>query len=86
MASDRLATRTVARSEGELATYLSDLAAELHGPRRRREAILTELRDGLEQATEDRIASGLASPTGRPRRRSPSSEAHTPSRTPSPAS
>ncbi len=59
MASDRLATRTVARSEGELATYLSDLAAELHGPRRRREAILIELRDGLEQATEDRIAAGL---------------------------
>ena len=60
MASDRLATRTVARSEGELATYLSDLAVELHGPRRRREAILTELRDGLEQATQDRIAIGLA--------------------------
>ena len=60
MASDRLATRTVARSEGELATYLSDLAVELHGPRRRREAILTELHDGLEQATQDRIATGLA--------------------------
>jgi hypothetical protein len=59
MASDRLATRTVARSEGELATYLSDLAAELRGPRHRREAILAELRDGLDQATEDRIASGL---------------------------
>jgi hypothetical protein len=43
-----------------LAAYLSDLAAQLRGPRRRREAILTELRDGLEQATEDRIASGLA--------------------------
>jgi hypothetical protein len=60
MASDRLATGTVARSEGELGTYLSDLAAQLHGPRRRRERILTELRDGLEQATEDRIATGLA--------------------------
>jgi hypothetical protein len=59
MASDRLATRTVARSEGELATYLSDLAAELRGPRRRREAILAELRDGLDQATEDCVASGL---------------------------
>ena len=59
MASDRLAASTVARSEGELATYISDLATELRGPRRRREAILTELRDGLDQATEDRVASGL---------------------------
>jgi hypothetical protein len=59
MASDRLATSTSANSAGELATYLSDLAAELRGPRRRREAILAELCDGLEQATEDRIAGGL---------------------------
>ena len=59
MASDRLATHTVARSEGELATYLSDLAVQLQGPRRRRDAILTELRDGLEQATEDNLANGL---------------------------
>ena len=47
MASDRLATSTVARSEGELATYLSDLAAELRGPRRRREAILSDLSVGV---------------------------------------
>ena len=60
MASDRLATSTVRPPEGALAAYLSDLAAQLHGPRRRREAILTELRDGLDQATEDRIATGLA--------------------------
>jgi hypothetical protein len=59
MASARLAASTVARSEGQLATYLADLAAELRGPRRRREAILAELCDGLDQATEDRIASGL---------------------------
>jgi hypothetical protein len=59
MASDRLATSTVALSEGGLATYLSDLAAELLGPRRRRKAILAELSDGLNQATEYRIASGL---------------------------
>jgi hypothetical protein len=39
--------------------YLADLAARLHGPRRRREAILTELRDGLHHATEDRLADGL---------------------------
>ena len=60
MASDRLATSTGTRVKDALAAYLSDLAAQLHGPRRRREAILNELRDGLEQATEDRIATGLA--------------------------
>ena len=60
MASDRLANSTGTRPKDALAAYLSDLAAQLHGPRRRRQAILTELRDGLEQATEDRIATGLA--------------------------
>ena len=47
MASDRLATSTGTRPKDALAAYLSDLAARLHGPRHRREAILTELRDGL---------------------------------------
>ena len=61
MASDRLATSTGTRPKDALAAYLSDLAAQLRGPRRRREAMLTELRDGLEQVTEDRIATGLAS-------------------------
>ncbi len=60
MAGDRLATSTGTRPLDALAAYLSDLATQLRGPRRRREAILTELRDGLEQATEDRIANGLA--------------------------
>ena len=60
MASDRLATSTGTRAKDAFAAYLSDLASQLHGPRRRREAILTELRDGLEQATADRIATGLA--------------------------
>jgi hypothetical protein len=60
MASDCIATNTGPRPKDALAAYLSDLAAQLHGPRRRREAIFTELRDGLEQATEDRIATGLA--------------------------
>ena len=46
------------RPEGELAGHLSDLAAQLRGPRIR-EAILTELRDGLDHATEDHIAAGL---------------------------
>ena len=60
MASDRLASSAGTRPKDALAAYLSDLAAQLRGPHRRREAILTELRDGLEQAIEDRIAIGLA--------------------------
>jgi hypothetical protein len=60
MASDRLTTGAGTRAKDGFAAYLSDLAAQLHGPRRRRKAILTELRDGLEQATQDRIATGLA--------------------------
>jgi hypothetical protein len=47
------------RLQGALATYLSDVAAQLRGPRRRRAAILAELRDGLDQATEDNITAGL---------------------------
>jgi hypothetical protein len=60
MASEHLATGSGTQPKDALAAYLSDLAVQLHGPRRRRDAILTELRDGLEQATEDRIATGLA--------------------------
>jgi hypothetical protein len=59
MASDRLAANTDMPLEGALATYLSDVGARLRGPRRRREAILAELRDGLDQATDDRVASGV---------------------------
>jgi hypothetical protein len=59
MARHRLATNTDARPEDAVADYLSDVAAQLYGPRRRRAAILAELRDGLDQATEDNIAAGL---------------------------
>ena len=59
MASNRLAASTGPRPADTPAAYLSDLAAQLRGPRRRREAILTELRDGLEQATKDHSATGL---------------------------
>jgi HAAS len=59
MARHRLATNADTRPEDAVATYLSDVAAQLYGPRRRREAILAELRDGLDQATEDHIAAGL---------------------------
>jgi HAAS len=59
MARHRLATNTDTRPEDAVATYLSDVAAQLYGPRRRRAAILAELRDGLEQAIEDNITAGL---------------------------
>jgi hypothetical protein len=59
MARHRLATNTDARPEDAVADYLSDVDAQLYGPRRRRAAILAELRDGLDQATEDNIAAGL---------------------------
>jgi hypothetical protein len=45
--------------EARLATYLAGIAAGLHGPRRRREQILAELRDGLDHAVADHAAAGL---------------------------
>jgi hypothetical protein len=57
MASHRITTDT--RADAALAAYLTDLAARLHGPRHRRAALLTDLRDGLDHATEDHIAAGL---------------------------
>jgi hypothetical protein len=59
MANHRIASNTDTQPDAALAGYLCDLAARLRGPHRRREAILTELRDGLEHAAEDRIAAGL---------------------------
>jgi HAAS len=59
MADHRLTADTDTRSDPALAAYLSDLTAQLRGPHRRREAILTELRDGLEHATQGHIAAGL---------------------------
>jgi hypothetical protein len=59
MASHRMTTAADKRADTVLAAYLADLAARLRGPRRRREAILAELRDGLDHATDDHIAAGL---------------------------
>lgn len=39
--------------------YLADLAGRLRGPRRRREQILAEIRDGLDHALADHAAAGL---------------------------
>lgn len=59
MAEHRITSTTDTQPDGALAAYLCDLTARLRGPRRRREAILTELRDGLGHAIDDRIAAGL---------------------------
>jgi hypothetical protein len=58
MAGHRLTADTETRDDA-LAAYLADLAARLRGPRRRREAILAELSDGLDQAAQDHRAAGL---------------------------
>jgi hypothetical protein len=50
---------TTQPGELQLDAYCRNLAARLHGPRRRREQILAELRDGLDHAVSDRIANGL---------------------------
>jgi hypothetical protein len=59
MASHRITADTETRPDAALTGYLADLATRLHGPRRRREVILAELRDGLDHATDDHIALGL---------------------------
>jgi hypothetical protein len=59
MAEHRIAGNTDTQPDVALAVYLSELTARLRGPRRRREAILTELRDGLDHATDDHLAAGL---------------------------
>jgi hypothetical protein len=53
---------TTARNAAEprLAAYLTEVAAGLHGPRRRRARILAELHDGLDQAVADHARDGLA--------------------------
>jgi hypothetical protein len=59
MASHRVNGTTTVRSDAPVTAYLDDLGARLRGPRRRRGQILAELRDGLDHATEERIAAGL---------------------------
>jgi hypothetical protein len=47
-------------AEPRLAAYLTEVAAHLHGPRRRRARILAELHDGLDEAAADHARDGLA--------------------------
>ena len=56
MAGDHVSTGP---AEAQLDAYLSDLAARLRGPRRRRERILAELRDGLDHAVTGHTTVGL---------------------------
>jgi hypothetical protein len=52
-------TPTTAATEARIRTYLDEVAAGLHGPRRPRTRILTELRDGLDEAVTHHAATGL---------------------------
>jgi hypothetical protein len=54
-----MSTAPTAATEGRIRAYLDEVAAGLRGPRRRRARILTELRDGLDQAVTARTADGL---------------------------
>lgn len=56
MAGDHVTTQL---GQVQIDAYFRDLAARLRGPRRRREQILAELRDGLDHAVSDHIANGL---------------------------
>jgi hypothetical protein len=60
MASHSLNHNTAAQSGAPIAEYLDELSARLLGPRRRRAQILAELRDGLNQATEEHLAAGMS--------------------------
>lgn len=57
MAGHRLSNPPAA--EAALDAYLSDLAAQLRGPRRHRHQILAELRDGLDHAITNHTIAGL---------------------------
>ena len=47
-------------AESRLAAYLTEVAARLHGPYRRRSRILAELHDGLDEAIAEHARDGLA--------------------------
>lgn len=55
MADDRLNNRA---AQAQLDAYVGELAARLRGPRRRRQRVLAELRDGLDGAVDARITDG----------------------------
>jgi hypothetical protein len=59
MAQHSLNHDTNVPGHAAISEYLNDLSARLSGPRRRRAQILTELRDGLDQATDEHVRAGL---------------------------
>ena len=60
MASNSLNDNTAAPSGAPIAEYLDELGARLLGPRRRRAQIIAELRDGLDQATDQHLNAGMS--------------------------
>ena len=58
MASDRVSADTLGGADVQTDAYLTELASQLRGPRRRREAIIAELRDGLHDAAADYAVRG----------------------------
>jgi hypothetical protein len=60
MASHRLSAATTVPLHAVVAAYLDELGARLCGPRRRREQILAELRDGLDHATDQYVNAGMS--------------------------
>jgi HAAS len=56
VANDRL---TSTSAQAQLDEYLAELATRLRGPRRRRQLVLAELRDGLDEAIADNLTAGL---------------------------
>jgi hypothetical protein len=59
MASHRMNEDIAARPDASVTAYFDELGTQLRGPRRRREQILAELHDGLIQATDRYLATGL---------------------------
>jgi hypothetical protein len=60
MAGHRVsASSTLAAVDVQMDAYLTELASRLRGPRRRREAIIAELRDGLHDAADHHGARAL---------------------------
>jgi hypothetical protein len=59
MARHPVNAATAVQPHATVAAYLDDLATRLRGTRRRREQIVAELRDGLDDATDQHIAAGL---------------------------
>src|SRR4051794_2239291 len=59
MAGHPLNDARIAASRAPIQAYLKDIGVRLVGPRRRRTQVLSELGDGLDQATDRHLADGM---------------------------